>query len=137
MSPMSAMELDSTNFVSTVSRKGIVLVECRAPWCGACKAFTPVFEQVAAKHPEHMFAMLDTEKSADIAAKLGLQHVPALLLYRDGILLFMQAGSFAENRLEDILSQAEGLDMDAVRAEIEADRQAGQAGDVTAGSDAP
>jgi thioredoxin 1 len=129
---MPTVDLDSSNFVSNVSRDGIVLVEFWAPWCGACRAFTPIFERVADKHPEHTFGKLDTEGSADIASKLGLQHVPALALYRDGILLFLESGSFEEARLEDILSQAEGLDMNAVRAEIEANRKAGEAGNENA-----
>jgi thioredoxin 1 len=121
---MPTVELTSSNFVSTVSRDGIVLVDCWATWCGGCKTFSPIFKRVAEKHPKHTFGTLDTEKAEDIVAKLGIKHVPALLLYRDGILLFMESGNFAESRLEDVISQAEGLDMNAVRAEIEAQRQA-------------
>jgi thioredoxin 1 len=121
---MPTIELTSSNFVSTVSRDGIVLVDCWAAWCGGCKAFSPIFKKVAAKHPQHAFGTLDTQKAEEIVAKLGIQHIPALLLYRDGLLLFQESGNFDEAKLENVISQAERLDMDAVRAEIEAQRQA-------------
>lgn len=121
---MPTVELSSSNFVETVSRKGIVLVECWATWCGGCKTFGPTFEKFAAAHPEYTFGTLDADKAADIVEKLGLQHVPAVLLYRDGLLLFQESGSFAAGRLKNILQQAERLDMDAIRAEIRANAEA-------------
>ena len=121
---MPIVELTSANFVSTVSQEGIVLVDCWAAWCGGCKTFGPIYRRVAERHPRHTFGTLDTQKVEDIVAKLGIQHIPALLLYRDGLLLFQESGNFDEAKLENVISQAERLDMDAVRREIEAQRQA-------------
>jgi thioredoxin 1 len=130
---MPTVELTSSNYVPTVSRRGIVLVDCWATWCAGCKKFGPIYKHVAEKHPQHTFATLDAQKAGDIVAKLGIKHVPALLLYRDGLLLFLESGTFEAARLEDVISQAEGLDMDAVRAEIEA--QQGSASPVDPGSE--
>jgi thioredoxin 1 len=77
---------------------------------------------VAARHPQHKFTKLDTISESDLAASLGVVHVPTLMLYREGVLLFNQSGNFDEERLEDIVSQAEALDMEAVRADIEASK---------------
>jgi thioredoxin 1 len=112
------IELNAGNFVSTVSQKGIVLVDCWAKWCGGCKTFSPLFAKVAAKHPEHTFGKLDTEAEKEITKKLEIKHIPTLLLYRDGLMLFHQPGNFDEKTLEGIITQAESLDMDQVRAEI-------------------
>jgi thioredoxin 1 len=118
---MPVIELNESNFESTVSGPGIVMVDCWASWCAACRDFGPVFERVAARHPEHVFGKLDTEKEKVVTSKLALEHIPTLVLFRDGILLFLQPGYFEEDKLEDIVRQAESLDMDEVRAHIEAE----------------
>jgi thioredoxin 1 len=112
------IELNSDDFESTVSRKGIVLVDCWAGWCEACKTFAPIYEQVASRHPEHIFGKLDSQAERALVSSLGVKHIPSLLLYRDGFLLFQQPGYFDEETLEDIVSQAESVDMDAVRAHV-------------------
>jgi thioredoxin 1 len=117
------IDLTADNFVSTVSQEGIVLVDCWARWCEGCKTFSPVFEKVAEKHPEHTFGNLDTEAEKEITKKLEIKHIPTLLLYRDGLMLFHQPGNFDTETLEGIIKQAEGLDMDQVRADIARERE--------------
>lgn len=111
-------ELTRTNFEQTVSQKGIVLVDCWAAWCGACDGFETTYRTVADRHPEHTFAKLDVGRYGEICSTLELSHVPSLLLYRDGILLFKDSGSFDEATLTGIIDQAEKLDMDVVREEL-------------------
>jgi thioredoxin 1 len=118
---LAVINLNSDNFESAVSSDGIVMVDCWATWCKACKPFTPIFERIAAKHSQHRFGKLDTQAEAKLTSELGVQHIPTLLLYREGILLFQQPGYFEEEELENIISQAEALDMDMVRAEIAAE----------------
>ena len=124
---MAVMELTFDNFVETVSCRGITLVDCWAEWCGGCKTFTPVFEQVAEKYPQYTFGRLDTQTEDTITAKLEIKHIPTLLLYRDGLLLFHQPGNFGEAELEGIVKQAEALDMDEVRSAIDQERKEEQA----------
>ena len=120
---MPVVELNEENFERTVTSSGIVMVDCWASWCAACRDFGPVYERVAEKHPEHTFGKLDTEKEKGITSKLALEHIPTLVLYRDGILLFLQPGYFEEDKLEDVVRQAEALDMDEVRSHIEAEEE--------------
>jgi thioredoxin 1 len=116
------VKLSQDNYRSILGHDGIVLVDCWASSCGACKVLGPIYAKVAERHPQHTFAKLDTLAEDELVATLGIAHVPTLLLYQDGILLFSQAGNFDEPRLEDIIAQAEALDMDMVRAEIERER---------------
>jgi thioredoxin 1 len=111
-------ELTHENHRSILGRQGIVLVECWASHCGACKMLAPVYSKVSERYPQHTFAKLDTMAEKKLSSILEIVHVPTLLLYRDGNLLFKQAGNFDEARLDDVISQAEALDMDAVRADI-------------------
>ena len=115
------VQLNQDNYRSILGRHGIVLVDCWASSCGACKELGPIYAKVAERKSEHTFAKLDTMSETELTSSLDIVHVPTLILYRDGILLFKQTGNFDEARLEDIIAQAEALDMDAVRAEIEAE----------------
>jgi thioredoxin 1 len=119
----AVMELSKEKFESEVEAGGLLLVDCWAEWCPPCKAFAPVFERVAQKFPRHKFGKLNTEKEQECAKALDIQHIPTLLLYRDGILLFKQPGYYDEDKLSDIVRQAESLDMEKVRAQIRAQEQ--------------
>jgi thioredoxin 1 len=115
---MALVTLSGDNFDQTVASPGIVMVDCWASWCGACKEFGSIYENVAARHAEHTFGTLDTQAEKNIVSRLGIEHIPSLLLYREGILLFQQPGYFDEEQMEDILRQAESLDMEVVRSEL-------------------
>ena len=116
---MSLTTLTSSNFDALVLCEGIVLVDCWAPWCQGCSQFEPVFEAAAEKHPLHIFAKVDTKIEEDLTKKLGVSHIPTLILFRDGILLLRQPGYVPAEGLDEIIEKAEGLDMDHVRAEME------------------
>jgi thioredoxin len=109
--------------VRAVSDSKILVVDCWAPWCAPCKTFAPVFEAVAENHPEHKFAKVNTEAESELKSKLGIQHIPTLLLYREGVLLFQQPGYYPQDELENIVKQAEAIDMEMVRKQIEEDER--------------
>ena len=116
---MELRTLTLDNLQETIAHEGIVMIDCWAAWCGACRDFEPLFESTAARHPEHLFCKLDSQAQQELVSKLGIEHIPTLLLYRDGILLFQQPGYFDADQMDDILQQAVSVDMDLVRAEIE------------------
>jgi thioredoxin 1 len=117
-SAVSVLELDKDNFERSVSATGIVLIDCWARWCPACKDFEPVFEEVGARNQKHTFARLDVQQEKELVERLGVEHVPTLVLYRVGVRLFHQPGYVNAEGLEDIVRQAESLDMDEVRAQL-------------------
>ena len=118
---MATIDVTEETFEATVTGEGLVLVDCLAAWCGPCRQFGPVFEKVSNKHPDVVFAKLDTEHNQSIAAALEITSIPTLLVFRDGILIHRQSGSLPVAALEDLVSQAQALDMDEVRRQIEAE----------------
>jgi thioredoxin 1 len=127
---MAVTTVSPSDLDARISGAGLVLVECWAPTCGACKLFDPVFEGVAKDHPEHLFLRLDVTAEDDSSSSLGVEHTPTLMVYREGILLFRQAGNFERSQFADIVRQAETIDMEMVRADIAAAaKKGGKPGD--------
>ena len=114
----STVELTQQNFEQTVNAGGIVLIDWWASWCGPCRMFAPTYEKVAAKHPDIVFGKVDTEAQQALAGSFDIRSIPTLMILRDKVLLFSQAGAMPEAALEDIIRQVRALDMEKVRSEI-------------------
>ena len=116
---MATIDITEATFEATVTGEGITLVDAWAEWCGPCKRFGPVFEKASEEHPDATFAKLDTEANQDLAVKLQIQSIPTLMVFRDGILVFREAGALPPAALEDLLKQVKELDMAEVRRQVE------------------
>ncbi len=118
---MSTVAFTKGDFEAAITAdNSFVLVDFWAEWCGPCRQFGPIFERVSDKHPDITFAKVDTDAEQELSAMAGIKSIPTLMMFRDGVLLFNQAGAAPESALEDIIAQARGLDMNAVRAELDA-----------------
>ncbi len=117
---MPVLELTQQNFESTITGNKIVILDFWAPWCGPCKSFAPVFEAAAEKHPDVVFAKVNSDDEQALAGHFGIRSIPTIMLFREQIIVFMQAGALPASGLESVLEQAKALDMEQVRRDIAA-----------------
>jgi thioredoxin 1 len=121
---MATTALHQGNFESTV-KQGIVLVDFWAPWCGPCRAFGPIFEKASALNPDVTFAKVNTEEEPGLGRAFAIQAIPTLMVLRDGVLIYQQAGALPGSALQRLIDEVKALDMTKVLAEVEAQAKDG------------
>ncbi|MCW8934682.1 MAG: thioredoxin [Gammaproteobacteria bacterium] len=117
---MATVELTEATLEKTVVENDIVIIDFWAPWCGPCKSFGPIYEEVSEKHPDIVFAKVNTEDEQAIAAHFQIRSIPTLMIFREQVVLFSEAGMLPAAGLEQVIEQVKELDMEKVKAEIEA-----------------
>src|SRR5690625_4340060 len=121
---MATIDITAENFGETIETNDIVLVDFWADWCGPCKQFAPIYATVSEANPEITYAQVDTEEEQARAAQAQITSITTLMAYREGILVFNQAGALPEQALNQLVDAVKGLDMEEVRAKV-AEHEAG------------
>lgn len=120
---MATIELTKDSFEQTILDNDTVLVDFWAEWCGPCRSFAPVYEKLSDENPDIVFAKVNTEEEQELAGYFEIRSIPTLMIFRDKIGIFSQPGALPETSLRDLIEQAQALDMDEVRKEIEAEHE--------------
>ncbi|HTY99879.1 MAG TPA: thioredoxin [Rhodocyclaceae bacterium] len=115
---MATTTLTVDNFKEVVADNGIVIVDFWASWCGPCRSFAPTFEAESEKHPDIVFAKVNTEEQQELAAGFRVRSIPTLMVFRDQIIVYSEAGALPPAALSQLVEGVRGLDMDQVRADI-------------------
>jgi thioredoxin len=123
---VATVELTDSNFEDVITKNDIVIVDFWAPWCGPCRSFAPVFEQVSEKYPGVVFAKVNTEEQQALAGHFQIRSIPTLMVFREQVILYSQPGALPAASLTQIVEKTRALDMDVVRRQIE-QQGAGQA----------
>ena len=123
---MATVELTKANFEKVITESPMVIVDFWAPWCGPCRGFAPIFEQAAEGHPDVVFGKINSDQEQELAGAFGIRSIPTLMVFREKVVLFQQAGALPASALEQVIAQAKALDMAKVHQEIAARAEQGE-----------
>ena len=124
---MPTIDVTETTFGETLAANEIVLVDFWADWCGPCKQFAPTYAASSEQHQDVVFAKVDTEAEQQLSAAAGIQSIPTLMAFREGVLVFSQPGALPPAALEQVVTAVKGLDMADVHRQVAAQKAEQQA----------
>ncbi len=120
---MAVVELNQANFEQTVLNNDFVIIDFWAPWCGPCRGFAPVYEAASDKHPDIVFAKVNTEEEQALAAHFQIRSIPTLMIFREKVIIYAQPGALPASALDDLIARAREVDMAKVHEEIAREQQ--------------
>lgn len=115
---MATINITAKNFEETIEKNDIVIVDFWAEWCGPCKSFSPIYEEVSEKYEDIVFGKIDTEAEQELGGHFQIRSIPTLMIFREQVVLFSQPGMMNATQLEDVISKVQGIDMAKVHEEI-------------------
>ena len=115
---MATIDISTENFEDTISGNDIVLVDFWADWCGPCKRFAPIYDKTSNEYEDVTFAKVDTDANQQLMMDFGIQGIPTLMAFREGVMVFNQAGALPAPALKEVVDAVRALDMEEVHAQV-------------------
>lgn len=118
---MATVDLNQGNFESIVTGNPMVIIDFWAPWCGPCRSFAPTYEKMSEQYPDIIFAKVNTEEETELAGSFQIRSIPTLMLFRENVIIYSEAGALPASGLQQLIEQAQALDMEEVHKQIAAE----------------
>jgi thioredoxin 1 len=122
---MATIELTAANFSDTITGNDFVIVDFWAPWCGPCRSFAPVYEELSEQYPDIVFAKVNTEVEQELAGHFQVRSIPTLMLFREQVILYSEAGALPKSAMQQLITDAQAVDMQEVHQTLNAENSAG------------
>lgn len=116
---MATVELNATNFSETITGNDFVIVDFWAPWCGPCRSFAPIYEELSEQHPDIVFAKVNTEVEQELAGHFQIRSIPTLMLFREQVILYSEAGMLPKEAMNQLITDAKAIDMQEVHKSLQ------------------
>ncbi len=85
-----------------IIKKGKVVVDFYATWCGPCQLLGPVIEEVAKEEKDIQFVKVDIDQFMNLARKYKILSVPTIMVFEDGKLIRSHSGYLDKHELKDL-----------------------------------
>lgn len=115
---VATLDITAANFEETIEKNDIVIVDFWAEWCGPCKSFSPIYDEVSEKYEDIVFGKIDTEAEQELAGHFQIRSIPTLMIFREQVVLFSQPGMLNAAQLEDVINKVKDIDMEKVHEDI-------------------
>jgi thioredoxin 1 len=115
---MATIELTGENFQQSVEENDTLFVDFWASWCGPCRQFAPTYEAASEANPDMTFGSVNTEEQRALSAGFQVTSIPTLMVFREGIRVFSQAGALPPAMLDQLIKAVRELDMEDVRRQL-------------------
>lgn len=115
---MATIDITSKTFEDTIEKNDIVIVDFWAEWCGPCKSFAPIYEEVSNKFDDIVFGKIDTEAEQELGGHFQIRSIPTLMIFREQVVIFSQPGMLNAQQLEEVIGKVKDIDMKKVHEEI-------------------
>ena len=102
-------EATMENIDALITENSVLVIDFWAPWCGPCRSFAPIFEAAAADHPAMAFAKANTEAEQQLGAYFQIRSIPTLMVFREQILMYSQAGALPRAALDGLVGSIDGF----------------------------
>lgn len=116
---MSSQAITSDLFEGLIKENQLVFVDFWAEWCAPCKQFSMIYDKVSDQFPSIKFVKVNIEEEQELSEIFEIRSIPHLMIFKEGIVIYSNAGSMPESALKELAQQSLDVDVSEIRAQLD------------------